>query len=62
PETCIDLEVRGGTVKLLRFADPEPYRTVGLAWRRSSPLKGEFARFGELVIEALPHLATRSDQ
>ena len=57
PETCIDLEVRDDKVKLLRFADPEPYRTVGLAWRRSSPLKEEFADFGRLVLEAVPQLA-----
>ena len=56
PESCIDLEVRDDRVKLLRFADPEPFRTVGLAWRATSPLKDEFAEFGNLVKKAVPHL------
>ena len=57
PETCIDLEVRDDKVKLLSFAEPQPSRTVGLAWRRSSPLSEAFTRFGELVMEALPQFA-----
>lgn len=56
PESCIDLEVRDDAVKLLRFSEPEPHRTVGLAWRRSSPRKEEFAEFGKLIVKALPHL------
>jgi LysR family hydrogen peroxide-inducible transcriptional activator len=40
-------------VKLLRFAEPEPGRTVGLAWRRTSPRKVDFAALGQLIIETL---------
>ena len=29
-----------GRVRLRRFSVPEPHRTIGLAWRRSSPLSG----------------------
>jgi LysR family hydrogen peroxide-inducible transcriptional activator len=36
-------------VKLLRFRDPEPARTVGLAWRRTSPRKADFAALGQIV-------------
>jgi len=35
-----------------RFAEPEPYRTIGLAWRRSSPRRRDFVALTELVGEA----------
>jgi LysR family hydrogen peroxide-inducible transcriptional activator len=45
--------VRDARVKLLRFATSEPGRTIGLAWRRTSPRKVDFVALGQLVTEAL---------
>src|SRR5262249_56440197 len=53
PEVAIDVEVRDERVKLLRFAPPEPGRTVGLGWRRTSPRKVDFIALGQLLVEAL---------
>jgi LysR family hydrogen peroxide-inducible transcriptional activator len=53
PQIAVDVEVRDERVKLLRFATPQPGRTVGLAWRRTSPRKVDFIAFGQLVTEAL---------
>jgi LysR family transcriptional regulator, hydrogen peroxide-inducible genes activator len=53
PQIAVDVEVRDERVKLLRFASPPPGRTVGLAWRRTSPRKADFIAFGQLVTEAL---------
>ena len=53
PKVAVDVEVRDERVKLLRFAAPEPGRTVGLAWRRTSPRKVDFVALGQLVSEAL---------
>ena len=53
PEVAIDVEVRDERVKLLRFAAPAPGRSVGLAWRRTSPRKVDFVALGQLVVEAL---------
>ncbi|HUI94595.1 MAG TPA: hydrogen peroxide-inducible genes activator [Xanthobacteraceae bacterium] len=53
PEVAIDVEVRDERVKLLRFAAPEPGRTVGLGWRRTSPRKVDFIALGQLLVEAL---------
>jgi LysR family hydrogen peroxide-inducible transcriptional activator len=53
PEVAIDAELRDGRVKLLRFAQPEPGRCVGLAWRRTSPRADDFTALGEVVKEAL---------
>jgi len=36
----------------LRFAAPEPSRTIGLAFRRTSPRKADFIALGQLVSEA----------
>jgi LysR family hydrogen peroxide-inducible transcriptional activator len=49
PQVAVDVEVRDARVKLLRFNEPEPARTIGLAWRRSSPRKKDFAALGEIV-------------
>ena len=53
PQIAVDVEVRDERVKLLRFASPQPGRTVGLAWRRTSPRKADFIALGQLVTEAL---------
>ncbi|MGZ8409866.1 MAG: hypothetical protein ACXWVS_08115, partial [Hyphomicrobium sp.] len=37
---------------VIRFADPEPARTVGLVWRNTSPRKDDFRELGRLAIEA----------
>jgi len=53
PQVAVDVELRDERVKLLRFAEPEPGRTVGLAWRRTSPRKVDFAALGQLITETL---------
>jgi len=50
---AIDVEVRDQRVKLLRFAALEPGRTIGLAWRRTSPRKVDFVALGQIAVEAL---------
>jgi LysR family transcriptional regulator, hydrogen peroxide-inducible genes activator len=53
PQVAVDVEVRDVRIKLLRFAAPEPGRTVGLAWRRTSPHKAEFVGLGKVIAESL---------
>ncbi len=53
PEVAAEMEARDGRVKLLRFVEPQPARTVGLAWRRTSPRKRDFTALGEIVVETL---------
>jgi len=53
PAVAAAAEVRDSRVKLLRFVDPEPARTIGLAWRRTSPRKEDFAALGEMVMATL---------
>ncbi|WP_315832677.1 hydrogen peroxide-inducible genes activator [Bradyrhizobium prioriisuperbiae] len=49
PEVAIDVELRDHRVKLLRFAEPQPSRSVGLVWRRTSPRKLDFISLGKMV-------------
>ena len=53
PQVAVDVEVRDDRVRLLRFAEPEPSRTVGLAWRRTSPRKADFVALGQSVTDAV---------
>jgi LysR family hydrogen peroxide-inducible transcriptional activator len=53
PRVAVEVEVRDERIKLLRFAAPEPGRTVGLAWRRTSPRKADFVALGQLIADAL---------
>lgn len=52
PELAVPLESRRGDIHLMRFADPEPQRVIGLAWRRSSPRKQHFAELGQMISAA----------
>ena len=52
PELAVPLETRRGDIHLMRFADPEPQRVIGLAWRRSSPRKSHFLELGQMIMAA----------
>jgi len=66
PAIATDVEIRDQRLKLLRFAEPQPSRTIGLAWRRTSPRKADFVALGQIAVETLnapmrrpPSTATR---
>ena len=52
PEICLGVESRGRDLSLVRFIDPEPFRTLGLVWRSTSPRKPDFMELGRLVTRA----------
>lgn len=52
PELAAPLETRRGNIHLMRFADPEPQRVIGLAWRKSSQRKRHFAELGQMIAAA----------
>ena len=53
PEIASQAEVRDRRVALKRFATPEPGRTIGLAWRKTSPRRRDFEALGQAVKQAL---------
>ncbi len=60
PEVAVDAELHDARVKLLRFAEPEPARSIGLAWRRTSPRRADFEAIGKIVQETIRHPAAHS--
>jgi len=53
PEVALDVEVRDERVKLLRFVEPQPERSIGLAWRPTSPRKADFVALGRMLADTL---------
>ena len=49
PQIAADVERRDDRVKFLRLKNPQPGRSIGLAFRRTSPRKADFAALGEVV-------------
>jgi LysR family hydrogen peroxide-inducible transcriptional activator len=53
PQIAADVERRDGRVKFLRLENPQPGRSIGLVFRRTSPRKSDFAALGEIVTQSL---------
>jgi LysR family hydrogen peroxide-inducible transcriptional activator len=49
PEMAVGVETRATDVALARFPDPQPRRTIGMIWRKSSPLAGQLREISTLV-------------
>ena len=50
PQMAVDTGVSADPrLALVRFAAPEPYRTVGLAWRKASPRRAHFLALVDLM-------------
>jgi LysR family hydrogen peroxide-inducible transcriptional activator len=51
PEMAVEVETRSAAVSVARFPAPQPARTIGMVWRRSSPLASQLQRLAERVTE-----------
>jgi LysR family hydrogen peroxide-inducible transcriptional activator len=49
PEMAVAVETRSGSVSVAHFNDPRPSRTVGMIWRKTSPLAAQLLQLSELV-------------
>lgn len=49
PEMAVAVETRSATVSLARFGDPKPSRTIGMIWRKKSPLSPHLREISEIV-------------
>jgi len=49
PDMAIDFETRSASVSIARFKSPQPSRTVGMIWRKTSPLAKQFLQISEVV-------------
>src|SRR5215211_7491166 len=49
PEMAVAVETRSAPVSVTRFANPQPSRTIGMVWRKTSPLAGQLQQISEVV-------------
>ena len=49
PEMAVGVETRSASVSLARFDAPPPTRTIGMVWRKTSPLARQLEDLAEVV-------------
>ena len=49
PEMAVPVETRAANVSVARFPDPQPSRTIGMIWRKTSPLAGQLTDIAAIV-------------
>jgi LysR family hydrogen peroxide-inducible transcriptional activator len=49
PEMAVAVETRSASVSVTRFKDPQPSRTIGMIWRKRTPLAGQLLELAEAV-------------
>lgn len=59
PEMAVALETRSGAVSVARFKDPQPFRTIGMVWRKTSPLADQLLHIAALVRGSAQSLRAR---
>ena len=52
PEMAVEVEAKSAPVCVGRFHKPEPSRTVGMVWRKTSPLAEQLTTVAEIVRNA----------
>jgi len=61
PEMAVAVETRSAPVTTVRFKGKQPSRTIGMIWRKSSPLSEQFLRISEVVRASAQTLRDRQD-
>lgn len=57
PEIAMPVETRSADVSIARFADPQPSRTIGMIWRKTSPIARQLMEVADVVrgtVRSLP--------
>ncbi|MGD0641312.1 MAG: LysR substrate-binding domain-containing protein [Roseiarcus sp.] len=49
PEMAVAVETRSAPVSVVRFTSPKPSRTIGMIWRKTSPLTKQLLQISEVV-------------
>jgi LysR family hydrogen peroxide-inducible transcriptional activator len=49
PEMAVAVETRSASVSVARFENPKPSRTIGMIWRKTSPLANQLLQISEVV-------------
>ncbi|MBO6603938.1 LysR substrate-binding domain-containing protein [Rhodophyticola sp.] len=59
PDMAVAVETRSAPVATSRLRGPQPSRTVGMIWRRTSPLAEQLTQISEIVREAAEAVHSR---
>src|SRR6201991_2451467 len=49
PEMAVPVETRSASVSVARFRNPQPSRTIGMVWRKTSPLARQLPQIADVV-------------
>ena len=60
PQMAVPVETRSARVSLARFAAPEPERTIGMIWRKTSPFALQLGQIAEVVRQSAETLRAQS--
>ena len=59
PEMAVAVETRSAPVSVARFRNPQPSRTIGMIWRKASPLGRQLEEISEVVRQSADMLRER---
>lgn len=61
PEMAVPVETRMADVSVAALEGPQPSRTVGMVWRKTSPLADQFLQLSEVVSRSAEMIYSRTD-
>jgi LysR family hydrogen peroxide-inducible transcriptional activator len=61
PEMAVAVETRSASVSVARFKSPKPSRTIGMIWRKTSPLAEQLMQIAEVVRHSADALREQHD-
>lgn len=56
PQLAVPIESRRARIHLRHFSKPEPHRTIGLVWRKGSPLDRALRKIAGVLRQAYPEI------
>jgi LysR family transcriptional regulator, hydrogen peroxide-inducible genes activator len=62
PEIAVAVETRSAPVSIARFEDPQPSRTIGMVWRKTSPIARQLMQVADVVRDAAAALRAQTLQ
>src|SRR5258705_3215903 len=62
PEMAVAVETRSASVSVVRFKDPQPARTIGMIWRKTSPLARQLLQISEVVCHSAQAFRKQHDR
>ncbi len=60
PEMAVPVETRSADVSIARFNGPQPSRTIGMVWRKASPLAKQLSQISDVVRQSAETLRAQA--